>query len=117
MSNTYSNVVLSSSSVPGNVVTIPNGGLTYSTATVVGTWATNTQAKVRITEEDIEIRGKSLAKVLETLEDRLAILVPNPRLESEYEELRVLANQYRELEQKLLDQKSMWETLKSTDNK
>jgi flagellar capping protein FliD len=107
--NTYANVTIPNG---GNIV---GGGITYATATGVGSWVASTQAKVRITEEDIEIRGKSLATVLETLEDRLAILVPNPKLETEFEELKELAKQYRELEQKLLDQKKMWATLKKTD--
>jgi hypothetical protein len=54
---------------------------------------------------------------MQTVNDRMGIMVPNPKLEEEFEELRVLADRYRELERKLLDQKEMWKTLKNTDNK
>ena len=86
--NTYANV------------TIPSSGLTYSTGTTA-IWATPTQAKVKITEEDIEIKGKSLAKVLETLEERLAILQPNPKLEEQFEQLAEIRRQYIALEKEL----------------
>jgi len=100
-------------------VTIANGGtaiasgLSYTTATTA-TWS-QPNAKVKITDSDIEIDGLSLKATLHTLNERMAIMVPNPRLEAEFEELRELADRYRELERKLLDQKKMWETLKKTD--
>lgn len=102
-------------------VTIPNGGtaitggLTYSTTT--GVWATTAtnKATVRITEEDIEIKGTSLAKVLETLEERLAILQPNPKLEAEFEQLAEIRRQYIALEKELKEKAKMWATLKTTD--
>jgi molybdopterin converting factor small subunit len=104
--NTYANVTIPNG---GNIV---GTGLTYATATGVGSWVASTQAKVRITEEDIEIRGKSLATVLETLEDRLAILVPNPKLEEEFEQLAELRRQYVELEKELSEKIKAWNVLK-----
>ena len=95
-------------------VTIPSSGLTYSTGTTA-IWAAPTQAKVKITEEDIEIKGKSLAKVLETLEERLAILNPNPKLEAEFEQLSEIRRQYVALEKELKEKSKMWATLKNAD--
>ena len=51
-----------------------------------------------ITEEDIEIHGKSLGKAIQALEERLAILVPNPEIEKEFEQLAAIRKQYMELE-------------------
>ena len=106
-----------------NVTLTGGAGLTYNTATGAGNWATNTtanpwytkQPKVQITDSDIEIDGLSLRETLVAMHERMAIMVPNPALETEFEELRACAERYRELEKKLLDQKAMWETLKRTD--
>ena len=100
--NTYANV------------TIPSSGLTYSTGTTA-IWAAPTQAKVKITEEDIEIKGKSLAKVLETLEERLVILNPNPELEKQFEQLAELRKQYIALENELKEKVKSWNILKKPD--
>lgn len=62
---------------------------------------------------DVEINGKSLLKTLQALEERLNILVPNPELEAEWEELKVLGDQYRALEAKLKEQGEMWAKLKA----
>ena len=99
---TYGNITLGSA--------IPSAGLSYSTATTA-TWAPNT-SKIKITDRDIELDGWSLRETLRTISERLAVLQPNPALEREFEELRACADRYRELEQKFLDQKVMWETLK-----
>lgn len=107
--HTYANVTIPNG---GNLV---GGGITYTTATGVGNWATATQAKVKITEEDIEIKGTSLANVLKTLEERLAILQPNPKLEAQFEQLADLRRQYIELENELKEKVRVWETLKNTD--
>ena len=101
------------SSSHGNITlgsAIPSAGLTYTTATTA-TWAPNT-SKIKITDRDIELDGWSLRETLRTISERLAVLQPNPALEREFEELRACADRYRELEQKFLDQKAMWETLK-----
>jgi len=111
---TYSNVTLTG-----------GAGLTYTTATGAGNWATNItvdpyytkKPKVEITDKDLVIDGLSLRDFMHAVNERMAIMVPNPKLEQEFEELRALADQYRELERKLLEQKEMWETLKRTDNK
>lgn len=108
--HTYANVTIPNG---GNIA---SGGLTYTTAIGgAGIWSTSTQAKVRITEEDIVIQGQSLAKVLATLEERLAILQPNPQLEAEFEKLADIRRQYVELERELMEKSRMWATLKNTD--
>lgn len=66
-------------------------------------------------DADIIINGKSLAKTLEGIQDRLGILEMNPELEAEFEELREAADRYRELEKKFKEQKRVWDTLKTQD--
>jgi hypothetical protein len=69
--------------------------------------------KMRITGEDadIEINGISLKDTLHSLQERMAILEPNPALEAEFKELRDIRQKYIELERNLLEKKQMWDTL------
>ena len=73
--------------------------------------------KMRITGEDadIEINGISLKDTLHNLQERMAILEPNPALEAEFKELRDIRQKYIELERNLLEKKQMWETLNKDD--
>ena len=73
--------------------------------------------KMRITgeEADIEINGVSLKNTLEDIQQRLAILQPNPELETEFAELRKIRQQYMALERNLIEKKEMWETLNRDD--
>jgi hypothetical protein len=118
---TYSTTIPVTGTNYSNVTIAGNGGgLTYSTATGAGNWATNITVdpyytktpKVQITDKDLVIDGLSLRDFMTSVNERMAIMVPNPKLEAEFNELRELADRYRELERKLLDQKAMWETLK-----
>jgi hypothetical protein len=61
---------------------------------------------------DIEINGESLMDMIRGIEQRLNIMRPNPELEAEWDQLRELGEQYRELEKKLQEQSDMWNTLK-----
>ena len=61
---------------------------------------------------DITVKGRSLAEFMESVEHRLNILRPNPALEAEWDQLRALGEQYRELEQQLTEKSQMWATLK-----
>jgi len=64
-------------------------------------------------EADIRINGVSLVDMLATIQDRLNVLVPNPKMEAEWDQLRELGEQYRELEKKLTEQGDMWAKLKA----
>ena len=65
---------------------------------------------------DIKVNGRSLMDAIDTLEQRLNILVPNPKLEAEWDELRELGDRYRELERKCQEKGNMWAKLKSLDD-
>lgn len=63
-------------------------------------------------EGDVKIQGKSLVDTLQSIEERLAILRPNPELEEKWERLKTLGNMYRELEKEILEKQEMWNILK-----
>ena len=63
-------------------------------------------------EGDIKLKGKSLTDTLSKLEERLAILHPNEKLEEKWEKLRELRKQYQELETDILEKEKIVEILK-----
>jgi hypothetical protein len=77
--------------------------------------ATNASPKIKLNGEgaDTEINGESLVAMMKKIVERLNILHPNPELEAEWDQLRVLGEQYRELEKKLQEQNDMWNKLKA----
>ena len=64
-------------------------------------------------DADIRVNGRSLMDAIDALEQRLNILIPNPELEAEWEELRELGDRYRELEKKCQEKGDMWAKLKA----
>lgn len=64
-------------------------------------------------DADIDINGVSLMETLRGIQERLNILQPNPELETEWNELRTLGEQYRALEQKIKDKMGTWDRLKA----
>lgn len=64
-------------------------------------------------DSDIKLGELSLKDFIEKVNDRLGILVTNPKLETEFEQLRDLANQYKKLEAELTAQMEVWDILKS----
>ena len=77
-------------------------------------WLSNTGAGVlRLDGDraDIVINGQSLGQTLFRIEQRLNLLVPNPELEAEWAELKQLGDQYRALEEKLVEQVEIWRRL------
>ena len=91
-------------------------GFTFSNGTTNITsnpWATTANAgRMELTGDDADlvINGVSL---MEILQDRLNIMMPNLALEKEWDQLRELGDQYRALEKKLKEQGDMWAKLKS----
>ena len=63
-------------------------------------------------EGEIKLKGKSLNDTLSKIEERLAILHPNERLEEKWEKLRELRKQYQELEADILEKEKIMEILK-----
>jgi hypothetical protein len=61
---------------------------------------------------EVTVQGRGLTEFMESVEQRLNILRPNPELEKEWDQLRELGEQYRELERQLTEKSQMWKTLK-----
>jgi hypothetical protein len=78
----------------------------------------NMDGKLSLSGEDadIVINGKSLNSVIADIEKRLNILQVNPELESQWQELKELGDQYRELESKLLEKNKVWEKIAGSED-
>ena len=96
---------------------------TYTTGTNYAWNTTSTTTSIENTlqvkgdsefDGDITVRGRSLTEFMDSVEQRLNILRPNPALESEWDQLRELGEQYRELEQQLTEKAQMWAVLQRT---
>ena len=61
---------------------------------------------------DLKLQGKSLKTSLESIDARLAILHPNPKLEDKWDELKELGKRYKELEAEIIEKEAMWAILK-----
>jgi hypothetical protein len=60
---------------------------------------------------DVVINGESLVDTLRGIQDRLAILRPNPDLEQRWQQLRDLREEYQRLEQEILEKERAWAAL------
>jgi len=110
---------------PGYGAAIPgvSNGYTYTTNTT-GPWISNGVTdnamvvnqsgtiEIRGKDADIKINDKSMVSWMEKVEERLNILMPNPELEAEWDELQALGERYRALEQKCKEKAQMWAALK-----
>jgi hypothetical protein len=63
-------------------------------------------------DADIKFGNDSLMETLREIRSQLGMLTPDPKLESEFEELKACAKEYERLRQKFLDQKKVWDALK-----
>lgn len=82
----------------------------YHSLEVKGTSVFKNNVKI---EGDLELNGYNIKDTLAKIEERLAILKPNKKLEEKWEKLRELGNQYRELEADILEKEEILRILKS----
>ena len=75
----------------------------------------NQSGKISIKGEnaDLDINGVSLKDFMARVEQRLAILTPDTRLEEEWSELKALGDRYRELEKEIHDRMKTFDILKN----
>jgi hypothetical protein len=97
--------------------TVVGGGFTMG-ATYTSPWltqGTNVAPKINLNGEgaDIVVNGFSLVDAINSIKDRLNCLQINPELEAEWDELKILGDQYRKLEQQILDKQATWDRLKA----
>jgi hypothetical protein len=106
----------------GNITIGPvgNGSYTYTSTSTGNPWITTDTLghnSLSVTGDaefdgDVTVKGRSLSEFMESVEQRLNILRPNTDLEAEWDQLRALGEQYRELEKQLTEKSQMWNTLK-----
>ncbi len=58
-------------------------------------------------EGNVRINGQDLAETLQTIQDRLAILIPNPKLLDKYEALKQAYEHYKTLEALCVDENTI----------
>ena len=118
-----------------NTITLSPGGLgTTNHVYVVGggggrgsigpsNWSTNNTLNVptsgrmelRGNQADIVINGVSLNDTLRSIQDRLNMLQPNRELEADWDQLRAIGEQYRELEKQLMEKQRAWDLLRKKE--
>ena len=94
-------------------ISVPWTGTSSNTITIDSSWNNPASGKIKLNgpEADIEINGKSLIDMLETIEQRLNILRPNKTLESEWAELKTLGDAYRKLEADVKAKMKTWDAI------
>lgn len=115
--------------VLGNVIVGGNGGTSggfnYGYYTQPNTtWTTGTftnpspstiidgkEIRLDDPEADIMIRGTSLMDRIEQIEQRLALINRNPKLEEDWPELKEAAERYQQLAQEFEDKQAVWDRL------
>ena len=118
LSSVYSNVSLTSPYTVSSGINLPNAVYT-TTGTTSAPWATfnpnTTSSKLTLegADADIEINGVSLWKTMQEIANRLNIMHTNPKLETEWAELRELGEQYRKLEQHILDKQATFDRIRA----
>ena len=129
-------------SLTAATISVPNGGYSTSSGTVTltgsgagsvlassgaGTYWTNATSAVSqpspsvyidrdgITmepETDIKVGDQSLKQFMADVNRRLGIMLPKPKLEKDFEQLRELREPYHALEKEMIEKAKVWETLK-----
>ena len=61
---------------------------------------------------ELTVQGVKLSDRLDKIDERLAILHPNPELEDKWDELKELGKRYKELEQEIIEKEKVWTILK-----
>lgn len=116
----YESTTISSSITGGPYGYI--GGAQYPNVTVTSgmnfgsPWVgSQANGKIQLNGEDadVEVNGWSLVDAVKRIEQRLGLYQPNPELESEWVELRELAQRYQQLEQHIQDKQATWDRLKA----
>ena len=97
-------------------VTITNMPGPSGTWTLSDSWQNAPQGgKITLDGEnaDIEINGRSLMQILDSLEQRLGLLKCREDLEADWSELKDLGDQYRAMVKDIEEKTRMWHTLKT----
>lgn len=104
-----------------NISIGPSSAGTGKDYTFNSSWSgiTNIQSALKVNgtadfDGDITIKGRSITETINQINERLAILVPNEKLEQEWSELAELRQRYVELERELLEKQRTFDILKKS---
>jgi hypothetical protein len=116
LSGVYSNVSLTSPYTVSSGINFPNA--VYTTSTVNSPWVQSPpmagpKIKLDGADADIEINGVSLWATMQEISNRLNIMHTNPELETQWQELRELGEQYRKLEQHIQDKQATFDRIRA----
>ena len=116
LSGVYSSVSLTSPYTVSSGINFPNA--VYTTSTVNSPWVQSPpmagpKIKLDGADADIEINGVSLWATMQEISNRLNIMHTNPELETQWSELRALGDQYRKLEQHILDKQATFDRVRA----
>ena len=116
LSGVYSSVSLTSPYTVSSGINFPNA--VYTTSTVNSPWVQSPpmagpKIKLDGADADIEINGVSLWRTMQEISNRLNIMHTNPELETEWKELRELGEQYRKMEQHILDKQATFDRVRA----
>ena len=103
------------SASPGQVLTSTTNGTSWGNISLAEPALNGATLSVKGNAEfegEVTIKGKSLTDMLDKIEERLAILHPNPKLEDKWDELKELGKRYKELEQEIIEKEKVWAILK-----
>jgi len=94
----YANVTISSGGTSGAILTTTASGYNWGSITANGS-----QPSLHVTgeaefENDIKVKGVSIAKALDDINKRLAILVPDPEKLEQFEALKKAYEHYKLME-------------------
>jgi hypothetical protein len=105
---TGSNVTLPVGAGTGQTLTVANGTSTWNSATATTIFNSGSFGDANVTLDndgvhikegaDLTIGGHSLAEFMRKMEDRLAILVPDPAMLEKYEALKKAYDHYKLME-------------------
>jgi hypothetical protein len=114
--SSYSNVSLTSPYTVSSGINFPNA--VFTTTSTGSPWVQSPPMagpKIRLegADADIEINGVSLWATMQEISNRLNIMQTNPELETQWAELRELGEQYRKLEQHILDKQATFDRIKA----
>ena len=106
-----------------HVYVVGGGGSLGTTSISAPNWSTSNtltvptsgRMELRGEQADIVINGVSLNDTLRSIQDRLNMLRPNTELEADWDQLRSIGEQYRELEKQLNEKQRAWDLLRKKE--
>jgi len=112
VSSTISNSLYAGGGLPGTLTTTTGIIADSSWSNAAAVFQPKGCLELKGEEADIIINGVSLSETLQGIQRQLGILSVNPKLEAEWDQLRELGDQYRQLEAELLEKKRAWDILR-----